>query len=55
MEFEIIGDIWEVESIARGRSIRDLPRLKKVHGAGQLAKDERNCSRPIILRVSPVR
>lgn len=30
MKFEIIGDITEVETIATGGAIRELPRLQKV-------------------------
>ena len=32
--FEIIGDITEIELIAIGNSIRDLPRLRKLSGRG---------------------
>jgi hypothetical protein len=32
MGFEIIGEILEVEVIARGRSIRELARLRRVYG-----------------------
>jgi len=32
--FEIIGDIDEIEVIAVGNSIRDLPRLRKLYGDG---------------------
>jgi hypothetical protein len=38
MFFEIIGDIREVETIAIGRSIRDLPRLRRLHGRGRWRK-----------------
>jgi hypothetical protein len=38
MHFEIIGDITEVEIIAVGKSIRDLPRLRKVYGSGRWRK-----------------
>jgi len=30
--FEIVGEITDTEIIAVGRSIRDLPRLRKVYG-----------------------
>jgi hypothetical protein len=36
--FEIIGEITEIETIAAGRAIRDLARLRKVHGAGRWRK-----------------
>ncbi len=34
MEFEIIGDIRHPETFARGSGIRELPRLRKIHGQG---------------------
>jgi hypothetical protein len=34
MEFEIIGDIKHPETFARGSGIRELPRLRKIHGQG---------------------
>ena len=36
--FEIIGEIVDIETIAVGSSIRDLPRLKKQYGAGRWRK-----------------
>ena len=36
--FEIIGEIANIEQIAVGRSIRDLPRLRKQYGAGRWRK-----------------
>jgi hypothetical protein len=36
--FEIISDIIEMEVIATGRSIRDLPRLQKLYGDGRWRK-----------------
>jgi hypothetical protein len=36
--FEIIGDIDEIEVIAIGNSIRDLPRLRKLYGDGRWRK-----------------
>jgi len=36
--FEIIGDIDEIEVIAVGNSIRDLPRLRKLYGDGRWRK-----------------
>jgi hypothetical protein len=38
VEFEIISEIVGVEIIAVGGSIRDLPRLNKVHGEGRWRK-----------------
>ena len=32
MDFEIIGDITEIETFAVGNSIRELPRLRRVYG-----------------------
>jgi hypothetical protein len=34
----VLGDIAEIESIASGRAIRELPRLNKVYGAGRRRK-----------------
>lgn len=36
--FEIIGDITNIEVIAIGKSIRDLPRLQKQYGDGRWRK-----------------
>jgi hypothetical protein len=38
MHFEIIGTIENVEIIAVGKSIRDLPRLKEQFGPGRWRK-----------------
>jgi len=38
MNFEILGEIREVETIAIGVSIRDLARLRKVYGPGRWRK-----------------
>jgi hypothetical protein len=38
MDVEIVGDITVVETIARGRGIRDLKRLRKSYGKGQWRK-----------------
>jgi hypothetical protein len=38
MNFEILGEIREVETIAIGASIRDLARLRKVYGPGRWRK-----------------
>jgi len=36
--FEIISDITDIEVIALGKSIRDLPRLRKLYGDGRWRK-----------------
>jgi hypothetical protein len=36
--FEIIGEITEIEPIAVGRSIRELPRLRKLYGGRRWRK-----------------
>ena len=38
MNFEVLGGIVEVETIARGSGIRDLPRLRRVYGRGSWRK-----------------
>jgi hypothetical protein len=38
MDFEIIGDISDVETIATGKSIHDLARLGKRYGKGRWRK-----------------
>lgn len=38
MEFEIIGKITEIETIAVGRAIRNLARLRRVYGKGRWRK-----------------
>jgi hypothetical protein len=38
MNFEIVGEITQVEIIAIGRSIRDLPRLRRLYGSGRWRK-----------------
>ena len=38
MHFEIVGDIIQVETIAVGRRLRDLPRLQRTYGRGQWRK-----------------
>ncbi len=35
MNFEIVEDIQAVETIAVGKSIRDLARLKRIYGPGR--------------------
>jgi hypothetical protein len=36
--FEIVGSISDIETIATGRQIREVARLKKVYGAGRWRK-----------------
>ena len=38
MHFEIVGEITNVETIAVGTRIRELPRLEKQYGAGRWRK-----------------
>jgi hypothetical protein len=38
MHFELVGEITEVETIASGRRIRDLARLRRRYGASRWRK-----------------
>jgi hypothetical protein len=38
MNFEIISEIRDVETIAVGKAIRDIARLRRVYGAGRWRK-----------------
>ena len=38
MRFEILGEISEVETFAIGSGIREIARLRKVHGRGRWRK-----------------
>jgi hypothetical protein len=38
MDFELVGSIANIEPIAVGREIRDLPRLQKQYGKGSWRK-----------------
>ena len=38
MPFEIVGKISNISTIAVGRAIRDLPRLKRLYGKGRWRK-----------------
>ncbi len=38
MDFEILSDITEIETIAEGRGIRDLARLRADYGPGRWKK-----------------
>ncbi len=37
-DFEIIGEISDIETIATGNTIRDLARLQKIYGLGRWRK-----------------
>ena len=38
MDFEVVGSIDQVETIAIGNSIREVKRLRRVHGSGRWRK-----------------
>ena len=38
MDLEVVGDITDIETIATGRGIRDLPRLRRLYGRGYWRK-----------------
>jgi hypothetical protein len=38
MDFEMLGSMRNVETIATGREIRQLPRLRRSHGKGRWRK-----------------
>ena len=38
MDFEIIGNIRQAETFARGSGIRELPRLRRIYGIGNWRK-----------------
>ncbi len=38
MQFEIIGEITDVETIAVGSSIREIARLRRIYGTGRWRK-----------------
>jgi hypothetical protein len=38
MPFELVGDITQVETIATGRRIRELTRLRRLYGRGRWRK-----------------
>lgn len=38
MKFELIGRITNIETIAVGKSIRDIARLRKMYGVGRWRK-----------------
>jgi hypothetical protein len=38
MDFEIVGEITDVETMAAGNSIREIARLRRIYGAGRWRK-----------------
>jgi hypothetical protein len=38
MNFEIIGEIADIETFAVGSSIREVPRLRRIYGSGRWRK-----------------
>jgi hypothetical protein len=38
MSYEILGEVTRIETIAAGRGIRDLPRLRRLYGKGRWRK-----------------
>jgi hypothetical protein len=38
MSYEIVGEITQIETIAVGSRIRDLPRLRRLYGRGRWRK-----------------
>jgi hypothetical protein len=38
MRFKLIGKITDIETIAAGKSIRDIARLRRMYGAGRWRK-----------------
>jgi len=38
MDFELVGDCSDIETIAVGSKIRDLPRLRRLYGKGRWRK-----------------
>lgn len=38
MDFELVGDLADVETIATGPGIRDLTRLRRLYGKGRWRK-----------------
>jgi hypothetical protein len=38
MDFEILGELSDIETIAAGRGIRDLSRLRRLYGQGRWRK-----------------
>ena len=42
MDFEIVGEITDIETFAIGNSIRELPRLRRIYGPGRWRKRKGN-------------
>jgi hypothetical protein len=38
MDFEVLGALSDIETIAAGRGVRDLPRLRRLYGRGRWRK-----------------
>lgn len=38
MDFEVLGELSDIETIAKGAAIRDLPRLRRLYGRGRWRK-----------------
>jgi hypothetical protein len=38
MDFEFVGDLTHIETIAKGRGIRELSRLRRLYGKGRWRK-----------------
>jgi hypothetical protein len=38
MDFELVGNLTDVQIIATGRGIRELPRLRRLYGNGRWRK-----------------
>jgi hypothetical protein len=38
MDFEFVGELTDIETIARGLGIRELPRLRRLYGKGRWRK-----------------
>lgn len=38
MDFELVGELRDVETIAVGPSVRELPRLRRLYGKGRWRK-----------------
>lgn len=40
MNFEIVGELADVETIATGRGVRELPRLRRLYGKDRSEENE---------------
>jgi len=43
MDFEIVGEITQIETIARGGGVRDYARLRRQYGQGRWRKRIMSC------------